>query len=297
MSAINAELRAAIDNLIQFYAGLSAADLALEGLTPDGLAAIVTQLQNAKFEAADVGRILGISIGDIAQQATSDAVSSLDRFAESIVQGSNAINALGQTFAEFATNFLRQIADMIIQQTIFNLISGLARSLSGGFGTPGGVGEFSIPVAHTGGVIGRDSLPTRTVSPAWFQNAMRYHSGGIAGLKPGEIPAILQRGEDVLTAQDPRHVGNGGGAGQQPINLRVVNAIDGDDLVQKALAGPVGERAVLNLIRNQLERRAVGARLIVLKRDTRFPARDRLTDLASGVDGCDKRPLGAATTN
>jgi hypothetical protein len=38
----------------------------------------------------------------------------------------------------------------------------------------------------------------------WFANAQRYHVGGIAGLKPGEVPAILKQGEEVLTADDPR---------------------------------------------------------------------------------------------
>jgi hypothetical protein len=31
-----------------------------------------------------------------------------------------------------------------------------------------------------------------------FATAPRYHSGGIAGLMPDEVPAILQRGETVL---------------------------------------------------------------------------------------------------
>jgi hypothetical protein len=44
-----------------------------------------------------------------------------------------------------------------------------------------------------------------------FDNAVRYHSGGIAGIRPDEVPTILQRGEEVLTASDPRHRNNGGG--------------------------------------------------------------------------------------
>ena len=250
LAAINVQLRAAIDNLIAFYRGLTATDLALQGLTPDSLAALLTQLDSLKFGVAEVGRILGVSLSDIAQQATGDAVASLDRFAESIVQGGNAIDALGRTFGEFASNFLRQIAQMIQQQIVFNLISGLLRSIGGaaaGGGGGGGNASFGGQF-HAGGVVGSGG-ERRAVSPAWFRNAVRYHAGGIAGLKPGELPAILQRGEEVLTAADPRHVANGGGSGQ-PINLKVVNAIDGDDMVRKALSGRIGERAVLNLIRD-----------------------------------------------
>ncbi len=54
------------------------------------------------------------------------------------------------------------------------------------------------------------------------QAAIRYHSGGLAGLRPDEYSAILQRGEEVLTRDDPRNRLNGGGselaqAAQDPI--------------------------------------------------------------------------------
>jgi hypothetical protein len=69
--------------------------------------------------------------------------------------------------------------------------------------------SVSAGVAHTGGIAG--ALGTmRTVNPAVFMGAPRYHSGGVAGLRPNEVPAILQRGEEVLTRQDPRHRYNGG---------------------------------------------------------------------------------------
>ena len=52
---------------------------------------------------------------------------------------------------------------------------------------------------HNGGIAGRDESP------------VRYHNGGISGLRPDEVPAILQRGEEVLTAADPRHRNNKNG--------------------------------------------------------------------------------------
>jgi hypothetical protein len=56
---------------------------------------------------------------------------------------------------------------------------------------------------------------------------MRYHGGGIAGLRPDEVPAILQRGEEVLTADDPRHRANGGVGGD--VHLKNVIALDSAD--------------------------------------------------------------------
>ncbi len=65
-----------------------------------------------------------------------------------------------------------------------------------------------VAVAHTGGIVGHRTVGsgngTRMVSAAMFANALRYHTGGVAGLKPDEVPTILRRNEEVLTEQDPR---------------------------------------------------------------------------------------------
>ena len=46
-----------------------------------------------------------------------------------------------------------------------------------------------------------------------FANAPRMHSGGWAGIKPDEVPAILQRGERVLSRREAAGYGQGQGAG------------------------------------------------------------------------------------
>jgi len=53
-------------------------------------------------------------------------------------------------------------------------------------------------VFHDGGVAGGGGR-AMPVSPLVFAGATRYHSGGIAGLKADEVPAILQRGELVIS--------------------------------------------------------------------------------------------------
>jgi hypothetical protein len=61
--------------------------------------------------------------------------------------------------------------------------------------------------AHRGGIAGA-LTDQRLVPAALFAGAPRYHRGGLAG---DEVPAILRRGEEVLTRADPRHRENGGG--------------------------------------------------------------------------------------
>jgi len=57
------------------------------------------------------------------------------------------------------------------------------------------------------------------VSIAAFADAPRMHGGGIAGLRPDEVPAILQKGERVT----PRGAGSGGNVVNININLAGAN--------------------------------------------------------------------------
>lgn len=99
------------------------------------------------------------------------------------------------SFKRLADSIIRDLLRIAIQmnitQPLFNAIM---------------PGTFPAPTNHAGGIAGTGS-PKR-VSPWVFANAPRYHSGGIAGLASNEVPAILQRGEEVLTRDDPRHIAN-----------------------------------------------------------------------------------------
>lgn len=136
-----------------------------------------------------------------------------------------------------------------------SLLSGLSSMFGGGSGGSGLGGLFSAVMsmfsfAHTGGVIGSTPLRTGMVSPAVFRNAIRYHSGGIAGLQPNEVPAILQKGEEVLTANDPRHRNNQGtsdgstGAGLSIRNILVVDP----SFVPDALQSSQSEKVIMGIV-------------------------------------------------
>jgi phage-related minor tail protein len=53
---------------------------------------------------------------------------------------------------------------------------------------------------HTGGVVGSTGAITHNLPSSVFAGAVRYHTGGIAGLAPDEVPAVLRKGERVLTS-------------------------------------------------------------------------------------------------
>jgi len=78
--------------------------------------------------------------------------------------------------------------------------SAVAGAGGGGGGLFGWLGSL-FSAFHGGGVVGRPSSMSRYVNPAIFHGAARFHDG----LGDDEFPAILQRGERVLTAnQDQR---------------------------------------------------------------------------------------------
>jgi lambda family phage tail tape measure protein len=80
--------------------------------------------------------------------------------------------------------------------------------------------DINAHVAHTGGVLGSDSLPGRQVSAAHFARARRFHTGGLVA---GEVPIIAREGEAVFTPGQLRALGGvtGGAAGRPAVNVQV----------------------------------------------------------------------------
>ena len=169
-------------------------------------------------------------------------------FARAVAEGQSVGEAARDAFLQFAADFLIQIAQMIIQQAIFN-------ALSGAFG--GTKFGALIGVGHTGGVVGSKRVgsgnSSRRVSPGMFAGAPRYHEGGIVGLRPGEVPIIAKEGEAMLTEDDPYHPKNrsrfGGGGGVTEVKNRIINAIDAPSFLEAALSSPAGERILLNFMK------------------------------------------------
>lgn len=154
-------------------------------------------------------------------------------------------------FADMVRSFVAGVAKMIAQELALRAIRAAMGSWGGGGGAVGGVVKESIPIGslHTGGMAGQSSRRIR-VSPLLFGHAPRYHSGGIAGLKPDEVPAILQTGERVLsrrqTAMYDATLAAGASAGRVTTPIVAI----GDDAVANALAGAAGENVVVTHVRN-----------------------------------------------
>jgi hypothetical protein len=159
-------------------------------------------------------------------------------FASDLRNGVSAMEALG--------NAAGRLGDRLLDMAMDQAISGLFKSLLGGggagglfssmFGGGGGGGDFGVSPGdfatfHGGGMVGGPGGSRRYVHPAYFDDAPRMHRGGIAG---DEVPIIARRGEEVLTAADPRHRNNSGGSG---VSIHFAPVIDarGADAAQIAV--------------------------------------------------------------
>ncbi len=165
------------------------------------------------------------------EQATSRALkASEDAFVQWATTGKESASDLFNSIAEEA---LRAAYRMAVIKPFGALFEGIFGSIAGSLfgGSSGMVGDFPAPgpvqVAHVGGVIGSDPLPSRPIHPTVFDNAPRFHGGGVVG---NEVPIIAQRGETVFTPGQMRALGSE--LGQKPevkVNVHVDNRAPGTE--------------------------------------------------------------------
>ncbi|UXU75551.1 MULTISPECIES: phage tail tape measure C-terminal domain-containing protein [unclassified Paracoccus (in: a-proteobacteria)] len=124
-------------------------------------------------------------------------------------------------FRDLVTSMIADLARLAARRFILGPIANaLSRTL-------GGAGGIFANILHAGGTVGAPG-PGRMVPALAFAGAPRMHSGGWAGLRPDEVPAILQRGERVLSRREAAGYGRAGA----PIVNVTINARDADSFRQ-----------------------------------------------------------------
>lgn len=161
----------------------------------------------------------------------------------------DAWKAFGDIVLNTIADILIQLAQMIIQQAIFNALKAAAENSGGG--TWGTIINAVASYLHVGGLVGSGSGRRSSVPSYVFDNAPRYHNGGVAGLAPDEMPAVLKRNEEVLTEDDPRHRFNGGGMGAGGITneVSIINTIDSESVVAAGANTRSGRQSIFNAIK------------------------------------------------
>jgi hypothetical protein len=183
-----------------------------------GWAAVSAKLS----EYAKKARAVGADIGTALVSAFNSAEQAIGQF----------VKTGKLDFRDLTMSIIADLAKIGARQFILGPI---ANALSGALGTMGGV---FANVFHSGGLVGA-AAPGRMMPAMAFASAPRMHSGGIAGLRhssgfaglrPDEVPAILQRGERVLSRRETAAY-DGSPSGFSTVNV-TINARDAESFRQ-----------------------------------------------------------------
>jgi hypothetical protein len=196
----------------------SAALSAAAGAGVEAGAAALTGWQAATAalsEYADTARDIGGDVGQSLVGAFRSAETAVGDFVRS-----------GKLdFRDLVTSMIADLAQLGARRFLLGPIAtALSGALTGAFGGAfGGSSAVSASVLHGGGVVGADG-PQRFVPAAAFLAAPRMHGGGWAGLAPDEVPAILQRGERVLSRREAWEQGRAfaGSAAAPSVNITIM---------------------------------------------------------------------------
>lgn len=180
----------------------------------------------AEDAANKTAREAGNKTSDVARQV---GMSFESAFESAVIKGRKLSEVLGSLAQDLAKLAMRKM----ITEPLFNAMGSALSSTLG-----------SISLFHTGGVVGADRASSRAVTADVFAGAPRYHSGGMIGAD--EVPAILQKGEGVFTAEQMKALGTGGSGGMTlnaPINITIgggAGGAAGDHDQHAALAQQIG---------------------------------------------------------
>ena len=179
-----------------------------------GWAAVVKSLADYAEKAREIG-------ADVVKTLVGAFKSAEDAVGEFVKTGK-------LKFGDLVTSLIADLAKLAARRFILgpiaNALSGTLGHLGSSlFGAPSPVaaaaGLFGSPIYHSGGIVGAPA-PSRMVPAMAFAGAPRLHSGGWAGLRPDEVPAILQRGERVLSKRETAALARG--AAQQSVNVTIM---------------------------------------------------------------------------
>ncbi|MBT4018540.1 MAG: phage tail tape measure protein [Alphaproteobacteria bacterium] len=165
--------------------------------------------------------------------------------------------SVGDFFTSLEEAALRAAYRLLIFKPMESFLEGLIGSFSFDFSSSSGLTAFnngvglapqfrSTAFAHSGGMIGVTPLAHRPVDPAVFNNAPRFHSGGLVG---GEVPVIAKKGEVIGWPGQMREA-FGSEVVVQVIDQRGTQSAS---IETSSTRGPSGEELIRILVRDAVE--------------------------------------------
>lgn len=205
---------------------------------------LITKTNDARTGFSYLDQTIVTSAASAIDGAFNGMIDSLEKVVTGQMSVADGFKDMGRQSLLFFAQFMRDIALAILKQQLFNMLknSGNPYLMAAG-------AALSAGSRHNGGIVNSGGQQ-RMVSPSVFAGAARFHEGGLPGLRANEVPTILERGEEVLTRDDPRHVLNGSGGGGGGSNKFVL--LDDRARVSEAMQTTEGESATLVNIKKNL---------------------------------------------
>ena len=166
----------------------------------EGVAAGETWIDGMKAALQELGEE-GASAADQAREATENAFQGMeDALVAFVTTGKLSFSGfVDSIIADLARIAVRRAITEPLADALFNALPGDADGPAPPSANGANLfGRLQAGVGHAGAIAGQPGGVSRAVPAAIFAAAPRYHSGGIAGLRPDEVPIIAQRGEAVL---------------------------------------------------------------------------------------------------
>lgn len=199
-------------------------ELQLRGKLSDTLSA----KEGKQYDIQDAAKAVEKETGDLGEFTKQAAKNMQDAMAEFFFNPTkDGMESISESFGKTIQKMIANAAAAQLGKVLFGNLD-----KTGDLGGIVGSGLSALTTAfgfHDGGIVGSgDHSFTRTVPASLFNNAPRYHSGGIVG---DEVPAILKKGERVLTKEQQQGMG-----GSVVINI---NSSSGDpaEIRRAAAAG------------------------------------------------------------
>lgn len=182
-----------------------------------------------------------ITFNAVLSQTKNIADNALNTFADDLLQGKSAADSLRDALLNVEEQLIKIATNQVLSAAFGSGLSGLFGGLLGGGGAAaasasaaaytsgatslGGGLSALVALAHTGGIVGQPGLTSRYIHPAYFDDAPRFHDGGIVA---GEVPIIAKAGEGVFTPQQMAAMAPAGSSGPQ-ITINNNNNFTGAD--------------------------------------------------------------------
>ena len=209
-----------------------------------GLPLVAQAAGDAMDEAAKKSRGAIINLNEI----TTEWISKFqDGVASAIVSGENLGDVL--------SNIGKELLQLSLKMALFGQ-DGKSGMFGGIFKWVGGL----VGTMHEGGKAG-DFSGVRVVDPSVFSNAPRFHDGGFVGLRPNEVPAILEAGETVIS-KDGKLTMTGGRSAPSVI-INVENKTGADVDAQQTSVDFDGENWVIGVVLNAIQTNKRGMRTML----------------------------------